>query len=100
MHKAIATNETEVLPGLKTGKKKKEISYILVHISEPSIHPPEVCLFSPSCLNKSYRKKAEWDRWNAGSIYSWKAFVGNILQREKKKNLMGDFLDWTMFCFH
>lgn len=31
------------------------------------------------------QKKAEWDCRSAGSIYSWKTFVGNILQREKKK---------------
>lgn len=48
------------------------------------------------------QKKAEWDCRNAGSIYSWKT-LWEIFYKEgkkKKKDLMGDVLDWAMFCFH
>lgn len=43
------------------------------------------------------QKKAEWDCRSAGSIYSWKTFVGNILQREKKKKIWWEMF-WTEPC--
>lgn len=66
-----------------------------------AIYSPTRGVFIFTLLSQQdLQTKAEWDHRNAGSIYSWKTFVGNILQRERKKDPMGDVLDWTVFYFH
>jgi len=89
MQKAIATYATAVWPGLKTRKKKKEISYILLQISETSIHPSEVCLSWPSCLNKTYSKKLNETVGMLKTFTHGRPLLVTIHKEKKKKRARG-----------